>query len=90
MKKIILEQSNPCFDPATGQAPETVYKAKRIGYTENRPSDFSDAKYCFIMRGGKSLYKSKTGAPRGASRGPQRAQCRGCGGAASARTCTSR
>ena len=63
MKKIILEQSNPCFDPATGQAPETVYKAKRIGYTENRPSDFSDAKYCFIMRGGKSLYKSKTGAP---------------------------
>ena len=63
MKKIILEQSNPCFDPATGQAPETVYKAKRNGYTENRPSDFSDAKYCFIIRGGKSLYKSKTGAP---------------------------
>ena len=63
MKKIILEQSNPCLDPATGQAPETLYKAKRIGYTENRPSDYSDAKYCFIIRGGKSLYKSKTGAP---------------------------
>jgi len=63
MKKIILEQSNPCFDPTTGQAPETLYKAKRNGYTENRPSDFSDAKYCFIIRGGKSLYKSKTGTP---------------------------
>jgi peptidoglycan hydrolase-like protein with peptidoglycan-binding domain len=63
MRKIILEQSNPCFDPATGQEPETLYKAKRIGYTENRPSDYSVAKYCFIIRGGKSLYKSKTGAP---------------------------
>ena len=49
MKKIILEQSNPCFDPATGQEPDTLYQAKRNGYTENRPSDYSAAKYCFII-----------------------------------------
>jgi hypothetical protein len=49
MKKIILEQSNPCFDPQTGKEPDTLWKAKKIGYTENKPTDYSSAKYCFII-----------------------------------------
>jgi hypothetical protein len=63
MRKIILEQSNPCLDPQTGLEPDTLWKAKKVGYSEGKPSDYSTAKYCFIIRGGKQLYKSKTGAP---------------------------